>query len=592
MRIESIQLNAFRSYAGQNFETNAPFVVVSGENGTGKTTLRDAIMWALTGSTCELSGKGASGELLRPSFTETAQPVAASVVLPQIGRVERTWQEQAGQALRVTNWTGNLTTQQTALYDHLKAHEGLVRVLCDARAFLRLDHTEAKELLLGVLNVVIQAPVGKDDALVPYTLAELDAAYAQAFTDRKVAKKVLAGCVVPNAPESKNYRPVEEYEARLVTLRADLSEMQRAIGGTVAKRQALTDQIHSLKAKIEVVLRRNALRESLTASITEAEAQLQSMPEEVGAVSAERLAFLRSRTEALSAHDPKGGCVLDAGVPCKTAKKAFEGLSATYQAELDAAAVANPQSSARAGLLRRIESDKADLARFVAEETSALESEVEALTAELGSLPAIDEAEAAIAAKAGHIQKGQTITSEARAYFAAVESHQKALQAKQAAAGEVERLERLCDILGPSGVRVQALQAALAGFLEQVNPRMAAWGWTLDFKPDPWKVLVNGREVQTFSLSERFRIGVALQIAIAKVSGLSFIVVDEFDILDPDNNRLTGKMIAQSRLDQVFMLRTRGVNDPLPQAQGVIAFRLGKRDGRSVITEKVEGGAQ
>lgn len=589
MRIESIQLNTFRSYAGQNFETDARVVMVSGQNGTGKTSVRDAIMWALTGATCEMSGKGSNGEMLRPDFTEEAQPVIASVVLPNVGRVERHWQVSAGQSLHVTNWTGNLTVQQAALYDHLKAHEGLIRVLCDARAFLRLDHSDAKELLLGVLNVTIQAPVGVDDALVAFTLPELDATYAKAFEERKLAKKGLTRIVVPLAPAEKQYHPVEVYDQRLAQLRSELADMQREIGGTVARRAALGQQQTGIQSKIDIVLRRNVLRQTLTVSIAEAQIQLAAMPDEVGVVSAERLAFLRNRVDSLFAHTPKDGCVLDNGVQCKTPVRMFNDAIETYQAELNKADTSAPQSSGRAALLRRIEADKEDLTRMAAEGTEALQSDLDTTTAELSSLPDVTHQENDIAAKIDHIRKGERITDDAKAYFRGLRAREEGLKEKQEAEADVERLERLCNILGPSGVRVKALQDALVGFLAGVNPFLAAWGWDLAFQADPWKAIVNGREAQTYSASERYRIGVALQIAIAKSSGLNFVVCDEFDVLDLEANQALGKMLVRAGLDQVFLLRTRSDKDELPNIPGTIVYRVGKKDGRSVITEKVEG---
>jgi hypothetical protein len=104
---------------------------------------------------------------------------------------------------------------------------------------------------------------------------------------------------------------------------------------------------------------------------------------------------------------------------------------------------------------------------------------------------------------------------------------------------------------------------------------------------DPWQVVVNGRPIQTYSESEQFRIGVALQLAIAELSGLSFAIVDRLDMLDVHNRALATKMIFASPVQQVLVLSTRELEQALPKIPGALVHRLGKIDERTVVLETV-----
>ncbi len=130
-----------------------------------------------------------------------------------------------------------------------------------------------------------------------------------------------------------------------------------------------------------------------------------------------------------------------------------------------------------------------------------------------------------------------------------------------------------------------ALAAALDPFLAAINSFTATFGWTVSIVAEPWAVMVNGRPVSTYSKSAQYRIGIALQIAIARLSGLSFCIVDELDMLDVSNREAVGKMLMASDLEQVIILGTREPGSALPNVSGMLAYRLAQKDGRSEVVE-------
>ena len=120
------------------------------------------------------------------------------------------------------------------------------------------------------------------------------------------------------------------------------------------------------------------------------------------------------------------------------------------------------------------------------------------------------------------------------------------------------------------------------------SPVTEAFGWTVRFEVDPWQVVVNDRAVETYSESEQYLIGLAIQLAIAQVSGLSFAVVDRLDVLDAAHRAIATKILMDCNLEQVFILSTREPEFKLPSAKaGLIAHRFQSVDGWTQIAESV-----
>jgi DNA repair exonuclease SbcCD ATPase subunit len=71
MRLLSLELAGFRGFATkQIFDLAADAIIVVGANGNGKTSLFDAVLWAITGRIPRL---GSDDSLLACRFSETGQ---------------------------------------------------------------------------------------------------------------------------------------------------------------------------------------------------------------------------------------------------------------------------------------------------------------------------------------------------------------------------------------------------------------------------------------------------------------------------------------------------------------------------------------
>lgn len=611
MKLTSIALRNFRSGVNLILNTDAPRVLIAGINGAGKSSIRDAIAWALQGKCAGTDGRGLGWERLIPAGTTT---LAAGLTVQGLGTIERE-HRNGTRSLLIEGFTGEPAVQQQALFTKLAVAPSFLDACLDTASFLGLQHAPAKALVLDLLQVRIQIPLptGNVDVL---TLDQLDARYRVAFEERKLAKLKAKAATVPSKPsEAEPMPPVAAVEAKLKEVRAELEVLATGAGANAGKRELLAKQLfancaleHPLDpvdpAYISELEERLAIMEADVTEVAPFTQQdfdtvLAHATGGVDSVNLDRLAIDR-RIKLLTEHKPKQGCVLDNGVPCDTAKIKFtnhvkllkEQLSALPSPSPATTSARTPPANAPSPLQatrKALDEAKARQREFEAVEArnAAKRVEAEAIQAQLASLKDDAQALADIDTLKARIGKGELLLKRATEYWQAMERYSAAAKEKARFDAEVDRLEALCDLLGPNGARVQALTEAVGAFEAKINAFTQAFGWTVQFQIDPWEVKVNGRNVETWSESEQFRIGIALQLAIAELSGLSFAVVDRMDMLLVKERNAVTKMLMQSPVEQIIIIAARETEQPLPSIEGVVAYRLAKSEnGRTEIAER------
>lgn len=578
MKLTRIGLDAFRSYVGVEFPTAAPLVYFAGRNAAGKTSIREAVKWALTGRCALTDGKGAGAEGLAP--VTAGGLVQVSLDVDGLGKLAR----RLGPGLSVDGWTGTSSVQQTALYDQLAVSPAFLDAVLDSGSYLALGHSDAKALVLSLLDVKLQL------ADTVYTLPQWDAMYERAFADRRVAKQRLKDFRMPAAVTTAPMPTLAQVDAQLTRLRGELDAITREVGSTAGQRQVLLRQ--QADAKVRETHRGPLSYEEVLAQLSSLTRQLPDVsddpPLKVGAAVAQ--ISLEQTIARLMNHQPKNGCVIDCEVECKTAKLQFTKRAKDIRADLEAVPESeSTPARAVAGMpwaeLNQLQNEQAAYER-VQRINAEREATYDRVTKELAALPDTAAQEQQIAVLKDRIAKGETVRQNAVSHWHAVDAMTRAEQERQTLQAEVNRLEELVATLGPNGARVQALADSLGRFAYAVNQFTAPFGWTVAFSAEPWAVTVNDREVQTYSRSEQFRIGIAVQLAIAHLSGLSFAIVDELDMLDVQNRQLMSKLLMAAGLDQVIVLATLEPGQKLPAMSGVLAYRLAIDQTRTVIAER------
>ena len=142
-------------------------------------------------------------------------------------------------------------------------------------------------------------------------------------------------------------------------------------------------------------------------------------------------------------------------------------------------------------------------------------------------------------------------------------------------------LEVLVQALGPDGLRRDLLAGILEKFQSRVNHRLGLLTeGTYELKIDTTLSLLcrihGGTELplRLLSKSEQLRVGIAIQEALSHAAGLSFLAIDEADMLDQNNrDLLTGMLLnIAEEYDQVLVFTT--VGDVKPQNPGIEGVKV------------------
>jgi DNA repair exonuclease SbcCD ATPase subunit len=554
MHIEKLQLMNFGSHRQSSLLFDAPITLVYGNNATGKTSIADAIEYALVGRCRGTDAKGAGIE----------QIIADGTEMMKVGLTLRDGAEREAlviqrgvkghsSALEVNGEGGPIGVRQAFLVQQLATTEAILSALCNSRAFLNLGHADAKALLLKVCDVKVTV---EGQAL---SLEQLETRYQEAFDQRRTAKARLSDLKVPPAPDTEE-PDIAALDATLAELRdeekrqlaaaakddgrrATLERQHQDACNDLARLEQALERTEDLTSKIEALDERIALLEPNEG----AETALQKCRTAIAAADG-RLPMLERTLTQIEEHDPKKGCVLDGAIPCKTASSHFAGQVSKLQNEVmnlkaqkDTAVEALEVQRRATAERDRLEADLKSLqqrqrarAELDARRTS-LTATRDKVHDEIAALPPPAQKSHELEALQQRIARGEQTIREARSVADAWTRHRETSAEEAKLAKKVADLERRVEQLGPKGLRVEALSAAVFTFEALINNALSKFGYELHFQIDPWTVIVNGRSAIRLSESERLRVGLSLQLALADVTHLGFVVIDGADLLDGRN---------------------------------------------------------
>jgi hypothetical protein len=174
------------------------------------------------------------------------------------------------------------------------------------------------------------------------------------------------------------------------------------------------------------------------------------------------------------------------------------------------------------------------------------------------------------------IIKGERVLEKAQQFESDKERWETYAREKSGLETKIGLLDRLTEFFGPSGPIMGQASGRLGSLTEDLNQHLAAFGYICQIALEPFEVRVSSAKGNPFCLSleqlsesERFRFGVALQCALAMVSGLRFIVIDRADMLDKERRKTLTGLLVNSALDQAIVLATSDETPPSIIPQGV-----------------------
>jgi septal ring factor EnvC (AmiA/AmiB activator) len=514
--------------------------------------------------------------------------------------------------LAIGGVVGTRHDSAATLADRLGVSSGVLAACLDSDAFLALHHAEAKRVLMEVLDVRVDVEGER------LTLAEIDARYEHWYRERPARKRALEAVRVPEKPADGSPPDPAALEAKLQQLREEEKQLIASSAQDAGRRQELERQLsHARSEHTRLTSKRlgllNAGRFELDEAIAAVQAEITAGAlTEDDANDAEqarlalvdaggRLRLLADTLQSVKTHSPERGCVLNADVECRTPAKEFAKTVKSLQQQIDD--LRGQQDTATKTLERaRVQQADQDIRQRRLATLHEQQRQRDAVTLDLETLndtltrlqfeidglaPAVAGPSAELVTLQARIAKGESVIADVRRETAARTAYTTALEAQKAAASALAEAERQVDCYGPHGARVRALEAALEAFHARINVALDRFGYRLRLVPDPWLVLVNDRPAALLSQSERLQAGIALQLAIAEISGVGFVAIDRVDLFDAENRRAFGALLDATPV-QVLAAMTRDDSFEPPEVEGWSWRRIIQENGVSSVVPIAE----
>jgi DNA repair exonuclease SbcCD ATPase subunit len=614
MKIKSIQLEDFTRYQTLAADLPNQVSIIVGHNAAGKTSILDAIAYAVA-NRCARTDKGGRGAeaMIRSGATE------AQVMLSIDGN--GSGELRMGRTIPGGLWLeghdGNATTLQGVLNGFLGVDEHTASLALSSTDFIDLSPADQKRVLLSLLGLqgqtrddiikMIAAEIEPDKA--PAAIKMLDAApaacyegstgevfqtlYKHFFELRKNTKRRVKDLGETPKPAVKQDLPdKEEVLTLLRTLRDKVTELNTAvalINNGRQRRQKLVNEIEHVTRLLE------GARDTAAAGreLASVEAEISELAGNIRELFG-RSDELTAAVEAIDNADKQ--CPLAPGLVTCTLTKPKRQAIVTDLSEKAAGAKAEAVKLESAmDLLLPRQSELKELA--AGPNKTELEGKREALQADLDAEGGTDkdpaELEKELAELHERIEKGENILAEINKQQGVQGALFEQEAERERLSVTVAVLEDLVSVLSPKGLPGRILAETIGPVQAAADAKLRAltggqYSLEMILEPD-FDILISHEGVQTrlkhLSSSERLRVGLVLQDILVGLSGLRLLVIDNADILDPENRGLLFDWLLSARddFDQVILLSTISQEVVNPHIEGVGMYLL--QDGQLLEVE-------
>lgn len=529
--ITKLTLKNFRSHKDTTLNL-APINLFVGNTGSGKSSIRNAVEYALTGEVPEFA-EGRNANLDR-HVQHGAKKAEVMLELDNL-KISRKIPTGAG-SLQVKDWTGTPTEQQKALYEELGVSKETVQAALNTSGIMDMDTGKQKELLFKLVDTELDErklmaavrKYAKDEGLEDDVSSELaltevkmgyganrplaggieliDGIYKWAYAERTGVKKKAdeaagslktlkeTAAVLPQGITLEHLPAIEDQLAKLKEEHDNLLQQKGKADGSDARKEAMEKRLAEIEAEDaaleEIVNAERVDPETLEAELKELRAKMKATDDKLTAANRSKLAA-DSNIDRISESinrlmENKGKCPVAAGVECTSLD--YDTLMAKYDKERAEAAEESKAAEAECSQISvsmdclmkkaaavqesiRTARDAISEAQTATRRRGNLSEDKERLEkelADLGQLDSLEAIEEKLTALSGRIEKGTTLKNTVTAVRDGADNLKKAEKLAKETAEMVDAYEFLCTAFGPKGIK-QAILAETVGKLEQIG---------------------------------------------------------------------------------------------------------------------------
>lgn len=576
MKLNRIEIRNVLGIAFAEIDLPTPVAFFAGFNGSGKTSIVEAVRMALGG---DLVARGVKlKKELKSLVHEGAKDGSAEVIH---GDGTPTF------ALFPSGKTTDESVYRPSPFLHL---------VCEPHAFAAMNELERRKTLFALMKVKLDVKdviarlkkrgvdEKKVDRVGPLLKAGFEAAHDASKlkgTEAKSAWRVVTGEVYGSEKAKDWAAEVPAFDAgaaaplraELAKLDADLEAGQQNLGAMQAeekRRQEQRAKLPALEAKVDTFQRVDNKLARDRDGLAEWEQKLAATKAEAG--QGKRVGLVHDLAEALNNVLPQ----VSAGD--QDADDAIAALEAYEREHGRIGATGSPEAAAR---IPEYQKARDLMANAVAAGETAL-AEIQAAQAEheiiLQAMADDAGADPAVRAEAeGKVAKMKARRAEI--VVALDRQHTLQIAADSAAKKTADAAEHHADVvawdlittaLAPDGIPGELLAEALDPFNARLQQSADDAEWpVLKLGTDMVLRQANGRAYQFFSEAEKWRADAMLAEAISHLSGLRFLMLDRFDVLDhkgrADALTWVDVLAREGEIDTVLMFGTLKSVPALPQ---------------------------
>ena len=540
MKIQSIDIRQFLALEHVTLDLQAPINIIAGANEAGKSSIRDAVQWCLTGQARGLKTHQDQAYLIR----EGAKAAEVTITLADGRTIARKKTPKTPASV-----IGPVPDDQV-----------MASILSDPMTFLSMEDKARREVLFGLLPglspsaeaIYNRFNLSSYDlgSTIPMDLAKLAAsqgfktAETEAITRRRIAKRVRDEAQVQE-PETKatiggvlRILPdiqTADVEAGLSALRAERDKLHQKRG----KMEAQADKLPELEQE---------LAEMVSNPVDPPDPD-RPVEDFVKALEINRgvLEKCRAKVAAMTdGADPQNFPALCPAfnIGCPSAGK--EAVKGTKPKDVDPMALSLAQANL-AEQEREVGLIEADLAAArmaqatyddYCKQRQALADKIVKIKEAQGQAQDSASIDEQITALDQRMRTGYELLDAVREFWRKKEAAETAAAKIAQAEKEIALYDALAKALAPDGIPSQLIAEALEPF----NKRLyLASSYLFPEYEDCPLVLTQNLEVYRsspyacLSKSARYRAGICFQVVLAQLANARLLLIDEVDILDPQN---------------------------------------------------------